>query len=1050
MKNFNVYKSSAGSGKTYTLVKEYLKLCLKSESPFVFASILAITFTNKATYEMKNRILLALKELSIINPESSLKSQIAKELSLEKSIITQRSERILKTILHNYADFSISTIDRFSHRIIRTFSKDLQLSQNFHVELNEQELLKRVVAEIMDTIGKEKELSALLLEYTLYQIEAEKSWKIENEVVKFASGLLKEKSMPFLEALRKVKKEQFKTLKNKYAESNAVFENKLKDIGSAAMKLINDGGINTAAFAGSSKAHLYFTKLQDLVVDGFVPTNQLIGNVEKDNWTVSKCDPQDASAIEGIAPQLKEYFETAHELVIGQMPNYLARKEILKNIHNLMLLNEIEKRFATLKKEERILNISDLNKLISKVVLAEPMPFIYERLGEKYQHIMIDEFQDTSVLQFMNLLPLIDDSLANGKKNLIVGDAKQAIYRFRGGEVDQFSEMPEYKPEIADEFGLIESRLLTLKSQYGKVELNDNWRSSKFVVEFNNAFFHAIKNRPDVPEKVLQIYSEHKQKPQKVKDDGLVQLTFSEGKGEELEESYLRRVLGSIDDCLASKYDLRGITILCRTKKEANKIADYLLEQQIEVISSEALLLQNSAKVDFLINAGKLVYLEREDKVLKDLVSFLVNSSRLQGSLHENFVKYLNGENGVSSLLNELGIHKEKLSAKSIHEFFEAIIRLVGFDETYDVYIQSLQDAALEFQNTTSSSMLLFLAWWEENGSKLSLDVPDDLNAVQIMTIHKSKGLEFPVVIYPFANSKVELSGSFKSNYLWSETVQEPKVNVPFALVEFNNNLKNSALSHHFDEEQEKKSVDLINDTYVALTRAAERLYIHSELPPKKSERLGLPQMLMDFAISEMQEKGEGVFENGVESQKENTNTKQTESGSFEMKYYSEAWSSKLQISAESALKWGNEELLAQLKYGNLLHDILSKINDYQEFESVLLQLQYQGILTHEEVVSFSKQLSQLFQNEEIKRFFDSRYKSKREQSLFTDSGELLRPDHVTYFDDSVAVLDFKTGEANESHAEQVLQYMHSIQKMNDKKVEGFILYTESGKLVSV
>jgi hypothetical protein len=206
----------------------------------------------------------------------------------------------------------------------------------------------------------------------------------------------------------------------------------------------------------------------------------------------------------------------------------------------------------------------------------------------------------------------------------------------------------------------------------------------------------------------------------------------------------------------------------------------------------------------------------------------------------------------------------------------------------------------------------------------------------------------------------------------------------------------------------------------------------------------------MDFASAEMSENEDGVFEKGMKTINESQNSTNEESTEVEMKYYSQAWNSRLEISPESSLKWGNEELLEQLKYGNLLHEILSKVKDYQQFESVLLQFQFRGLLTQEEVILFTEKLSSLFQNEAIRRFFDPRFKSKREQSLITEDGKLLRPDHVTYFDKSVAVLDFKTGEANEAHAQQVLQYMHSIQKMTDKKVEGFILYTESGALVPV
>jgi len=1054
-KKLHVYKSSAGSGKTFTLVKEFLKLCFKTESAFTFSSILAITFTNKATYEMKNRILQALEELSGMSQQeegSVLGNILAHESKLSVEEIQRRSQQILTAILHNYADFNISTIDRFSHRLIRTFAKDLGLSMSFQVQLEETDLLQKVVAQLIDAIGEDKSLTKLLLDFALYKIEAEKSWTIEEDLLDFSKNILNEEAEVYLKALRKSSVQDFNNTRNSYIKANLQFEKQIKGTAKQAIDLIQQTGVEDQSFAGRSKISLYFRKLLSFDTKSIKPTTSLINDIAADKWHSTKCTQEQGEKIDTIKAELLNHYNEVQQQIKEELAEYLSRQEIIKNLHSLSLLNEIEKKFAELKKEEKLLNISDFNKLIAQVVLNEPMPFIYERLGERFQHLMIDEFQDTSVLQYMNLMPLIEDSLARGKENLIVGDAKQAIYRFRGGDVEQFSAMPDYVPAIAEENQLVAMRLQTLRSQYEARSLEVNYRSSKAIVDFNNAFFDFVKNEVEVSPKVKTIFEGHQQQLASEEVTGFVSISFTKEKGEAFQDEMKALVLSDVESCLRDGYELKDIAILCRTKKDAVIIAEFLSSKQIEIISSEALLLRNSEEVLFLFNLAKWMLDPALQTAQKGIVEYLFFKEKLEGGLDDNFQNYLSSTASFLKLFTELQLefNLSELKQLSVNELFEALIRIFSLAETYDPFLQSLQDEAFDFTKSYNSSIAQFIQWWEENQHKISIETPDHLNAISILTIHKSKGLEFPVVIYPFAKQKVEHSGPMRKNYLWAPTLSDQAATIPYALVEFNSYLAESSLSNVYYLELEKKEVDLVNDTYVAFTRAGERMYIHAETSSKTSKLLSLPNILDAYINAKgIQANEENRFNFG----KEELSTKKysTVKPKIEVQYISNSWKDKLKVSLESQHQW--EEVSStqlQRNYGTFLHNVLAKIKSERDIEAAINSFVLSGELKESDMEALEQKISKLIAINEVRPFFAESIKVKNEATLLDSNGDFLRPDRVVFMKDYVAVLDYKTGEVNDSYEEQLNTYINTISTTTDLPVRGFILYTEKEKLIEV
>lgn len=1042
---FKVYKSSAGSGKTFTLIKEYLKICLSTSDPFLFSSILAITFTNKATYEMKERLISSLKELSLAGKESTLKHILMEELNIDNSTLETRSKNVLTSILHNFADLNISTIDRFTYRLLRTFGKDLNIPINFQVEIDEKELLTKAIQMMIEQVGKEEHITQLLLHFVQFKIDEEKSWKLEEELVHFSGGLLKEQAIPFLNELRDSSNEDFKTTTAIYNDLNHQFQENVHSKAKEGIELIAKEGIEDVSFAGGrSGISSYFKGLFKKTPYEAGP--QLLGYVSKENWTSAKCSPDQKAAILLISDELKAIFEAIQEMLNTELGQYLARKEILKSIHHLSLINQIEKRFSELKKKEQLLSISDFNKLISNVVLSEPMPFIYERLGERFKHIMIDEFQDTSVLQFLNLLPLIEESLSKGHENLIVGDAKQAIYRFRGGEVDQFVDMPDYLPKQLGHDNLSLQRMHSLKSHYHQIILESNYRSAAAIVNFNNQFFEFVKhNSPN--EKLKHIYENHHQKVVNKETDGYVEVRFYSGNSNELKQQYAEQCHQHILSLKEDGYDWKDIAILCRKKNQASFIADYLKEKSIGVISPEALLLKNHEPVRFIINLLKWLYMPPDDVVIKRLLHFIYH----QGWTNYNSINLLLNavfidKKPLNHLFDEMGLHHNIhiLKHEPILELVEGLIRIFSFERSYNLYLQFLQDAILEFSQTKGNDALAFLNWWAENENKLSLDIPESLDAVSIMTIHKSKGLEFPIVIYPFADDGIDYSGPRKKNFLWAETMQEPEVPLPYALVEFNKTLEQSVLSNYYDEEYTWQEIDLVNQTYVAFTRAVDRLYIMTKTI-KNSATLSVPAMLKQYCEQpEITKVDENHFCVGIkENSRESVKIESTET--FQLNYISQAWHDKLQISQPDSLNENDAQ-----SHGIIIHQILSQIKSKKDLEHVLEQFVLKGFISSNQKPELLDEVKGLIEKQEVAHFFQEEYKSKREAALIGKEGKILRPDRVVYFENELAVIDFKTGQFSDEHKDQINEYKAALMEISELPVNAYLLYTQNVELIEV
>ena len=555
---FQVYNASAGSGKTFTLVKEYLKVLLTSEDIFKFQKVLAITFTNKAAGEMKERVLSNLEDFAD-GKENDLFKIIINEIAVDKSTIQVRSKKILEVVLQNYSAFSITTIDSFTHKIIKSFAYDLGLPLNFEVEMDAVSLLNEAVDILISKIGTDKKLTKLLIDYSLDKTDDDKSWDISKDLNEFAKVLLNEDDIKHFRALSDKKLEDFTGLKSKLFTHQKELKEVIKKVGENCLELIENNNLVHKDFMRATIPKFFNDLSVKSVNIDFLKRSETIEKaIDNHQYYAKSTSDSIASIIENIVPEIIGFYQQAKEFYSQFLMNKLA----LKNIIPLAVLNNINQELDVIKEENNIRLNSEFNQLISDNIKEQPAPFIYERIGQRFQHYFIDEMQDTSELQWQNLIPLIDNALAQENSNLLlVGDGKQAIYRWRGGKAEQFIDL-----------GSNAKNPFHINKEIRSLETN--FRSYSEVINFNNLFFQHTANFLQ-NESYKNLFIEGNKQIENAKKGGFVSLSFLEDEKEKeaKKERYPKKVLKKINE-LTSDFSLNEICILTRTKKDGVAIAN--------------------------------------------------------------------------------------------------------------------------------------------------------------------------------------------------------------------------------------------------------------------------------------------------------------------------------------------------------------------------------------------------------------------------------------------------------------------------------------------
>ncbi len=1030
---FLIYNASAGSGKTFTLVKEYLKKVFDSGNDGYYKHLLAITFTNKAVAEMKQRLVETLisfsEDNSIVSP-TPIMAAIAEETGLNFDEIQTRSKAILRNLLHNYGAFSVETIDHFNHRLIRTFARDLKLGQNFEVTLDTQQLLQEAVDSLLSKTGENEKVTNVLLDFALQKTDDDKSYDIARDIVQASKLIYDETNAAHVSLLKEKSLDDFSEFKRTLFQKRKNIEGEIEAIANQTLQLIKESGLEHSSFMRSTLPN-HFLKLQSGNYN--VYGNKLQENLETGKSLYkAKEDTSIISIIEGIVPDLLSNYLKIKERV-GEFSLY---DNILNNITPLSVISLVNQEIENIKNDKNILPISEFNSLINTEIKNQPAPFIYERLGEKYRHFFIDEFQDTSKLQWENLIPLIDNALAQKENNipgslLLVGDAKQSIYRWRGGLPEQF--MALYDKENP------------FPSQTKNVmALDTNYRSREEIIDFNNQFFTFI-SQYFASENHQDLYVSGNKQHRNHKKEGYVNLEFIEKQSKSLNlEVYSERVHQTILEVLDKNYAPNDICILTRKKADGIYLGSYLMEQGIPVISSETLLLKSSAKVQILILSLTLALHPNNEEAKVQLLDLLHDHWAILEEKHDFFYKFIGKSEGqFQKTLSEYGIdfNLKHFRSLSIYEAFEYGVRQFNLSETADAYLFGFMDFVFEFGAQPMADKGLFLDYWETKKDSASIPASEGVDAVQLMTIHKSKGLEFPVVIFPFAD--IQLYDA-KWDTLWYPLENEA-FNFTEALINYKSEIANYGAIGEFlyHEHRSELELDNINMLYVTLTRAAEKLYVLAEMPsePKDGIPLNYNHLFMEFLKSKALWNAEQyIYEFGENTEKvvkEERSVSQTtpsyiSSDPKDHKLFLVPTDSKIQ----------EFELASAILEGNLLHETMAKIKVQEDASKILAHLKERSILREEDFNTLKRNVQKIINHPELEVLFNGLDTVYCERDIITSGGEVLRPDRINIHPDgSATIIDYKTGSPQSWHNEQLGGYSDSLSEMGYSVSQTILIY---------
>lgn len=1038
------YSASAGSGKTYTLARDYLTLLFQSQFHNHYRKILAVTFTNKAVAEMKERVLEHLYNFGK-NPVPSdsvgIFNHIQEVTGLSSKELTIKAIKIHQRLLHDYSAFDIVTIDAFNHRILRTFAKDIDLPSGFEVELDTDTLINKAIQNLLARAGTDKDLTKRLVDFSLSKIDDDKSWDVAYDLLQISSLIKNENHFKYLKALEDKSSEDFNRLHQNLQLKNKELKKQLVQLAISLVEKSKHLNLEPTDFKGGSRT----------IFNTVIKTSQEDFSVKPDTASIRDLIAGDLyaqgqkqhikDAIDGLIEDAAD-FGNAYKNTYGYIKFH---ENIIKSIVPLSLLNELLHEINTIKKEEQIVPIYEFNGLLRNQIKDQPAPFIYERLGEKYRHYFIDEFQDTSRMQWENLNPLIsnavqsEDEYGNSGTLMLVGDAKQSIYRWRGGDADQF-------------LGLLNTNQL-FELEKSNQSLEFNWRSYDQVINFNNDFFNFYGDYLAHPS-YQDLYHNYLHQNSTNKKGGYVQIDLLENDidiiddDEDLITPYPPHVYELIKGITAQGFQLGDICILVRKHTQGHELAQYLVTQDITVVSGDSLLVEASPRVQLLVEFMKLIH-QPDQQAVK--LGFLLQYAQYHDitAINEFIVSHIDQtlDEITTSLFDGEEVGYNAFAKAPLFTATERTAKAMGLLTERDLRLQAFLELTFEFSNGYDVSLSLFLEHWEKKREKLSVPATPDPQAVQIMTIHKSKGLEFPVVIVPYCDTLLNFSikptdwvpvnpaayEGFKNLYisLSSEAYFYPEA--PAAI---------------YERHLHKTQMDQINNLYVAFTRAVEQLYIcgmnNPESKNQKSESLTYAQLIKRYAATQnmtpIENENHISYKLGEMIKKSGqTMSQPTEKLGL---YMSHTSGSRADFSTRRGMLWasGSQEAITK---GNLLHDYMSMIISTKDMPIVIEKINRDNDIEASLKQDLIAILEKIISPAHFEKYFLPQLNILNERGILTPQGEKFIPDRLIIEQKQVTIIDYKTGTVLEKHRDQLDYYAALLLEMGYEIKEKVLIYTD-------
>ena len=1029
-KPFKIFKSSAGSGKTYTLSKNYIRIALKSK--FHFKKILAVTFTNKAAEEMKIRILDMIESVS--NGENKdLIIEFSNYYKLSSEEIILRAKSLKTNILHNYSYFSVTTIDTFFYSIIQSFTRELKFRGKYNIEMDIDYVIDEVVDIFLASVKSDTHLSKWLIQFSKEKIILGKDFMINQELKKMIKNLFSEdlKSLiddipdeGYIEIIKKLKEEVQKIIKT--------FENKVISLANEMYNIMIDNGYDVEDFNFKKSGIAGYIKKTANGMINYPGSRVLKCNENSESW-VNKNHESIDEILLFVNKNLSSKLSNLVEIFENEYFKYNSSIEIRSNLYTYGIVGELQKFVRHYRDDNEVILISDISELLYEVIKDEKIPFIFEKVGNNFNHFLIDEFQDTSKFQWKNFKSLISESLASGNENIIVGDIKQSIYRWRGSD-----------SEIMDS-NIIKDINSDLTSV---INLNTNWRSSEELINFNNHIFCSLPTFFDgeIKSRLERIYNDDIR--QKITDDmfgkGYVEVVFK-GKDDTRLESARDYTISTIKKIEDKGYNAGDIGIIVRNNKDARLIAEILIEESLKEsnynfnhVSADALDIKNSPVVNFFISVFNYFSNFKDRIALSEILHFyfrfILNSS-------DNTHYSLSNEDKLNLLPKDFSLNISKISRLPIYDLVEELVRIFNLNKIKGQapFLQAFYDIILEYKLTYGKEINSFLDWWEKNNNK-KLNISANADAIQLITIHKSKGLEFDHVIIPFFDWSLDNdTRGGKEKLMWVNLSKfDSKYNIPYP-IKYKSSDQKSLFRDDYANEKNKAYEDNINLMYVSMTRPKYSLFINAENTNGKLKNVS------DILAKSIElSSNKKIYKRGQISK----NPSKAINDKFMLKSIpSFSWRDRIMVrmTSESGIEFDN------YKRGKKIHDVLSLIYNNEEVDIGIEKAQEKNIISIDEINSIKKMVEKLMSNKEIKDFFNPHYKSYNEVEILDRNGDVFRIDRIVQTNDnSLHILDYKTGKIDKKYNDQVKNYKTILSEIFPKNIHGYIIYVDLNKIVSI
>ena len=1048
-KPLTVYKASAGSGKTFRLTVEYIKLLVSV--PTSYRQILAVTFTNKATEEMKMRILSQLYGIwKGLEDSQSYSKCVEEELGISQTQVATQAGIALHLLLHNYSYFRVETIDSFFQNVLRNLARELELTANLRISLNDYQVEEQAVDRLIDNLHAGDKMLQWLLKYIMDNISEDHSWNVIGQIKKFGQTIFKDYYKEESSQLHKVsaKKDFFEDYATMLREQRAKAKNRMKQLGDTFFNIIESEDLCIDDFANKSRGicSLFIKLRRGDDFDEKILTKTVADTVGNPAKWYSKTSPK----AEHIYALAESHLDNLLRTVVSEQPlqwrRYKSADLTLRHLSQLRLLSSIEDKVRELNESANRFLLSDTQKLLHDLIEDSDSPFIYEKIGTQLEHIMIDEFQDTSTVQWQNFKVLLEETMSHHHcSNLIVGDVKQSIYRWRSGDWRLLA-------HINDQFSNAEERLHV-------TSLDTNYRSDRRVVDFNNAFFieaarqegiTAYGKKDDISQKV----------PDRKGNEGMVNVTLLPQ--DNYQQATLSMLLDQIDMLMANGTPATDIAILVRTNKHIPLIANYLMEQRPDfpVVSDEAFRLDASSAVTTIIQA--LRYLSQPDDVIAGAYLRKVYSGQLDGPLPDGF--------------------DHTLLLMPLYDLAERLYGMFHLNhiEGQSAYLCAFYDQISAYINENTSDVNAFLREWDETLSSKTIQSPE-LSGVRIISIHKSKGLEFPVVLIPFCDWRLEMN-----DVLWCHPKEAPYNQLPIAAIDYSKGgMTGTIYEQDYKREHEQNLVDNLNLLYVAFTRAAKMLYVIGRRNVKSSRSALIEQVLPIIAqqltgaviTGEEDDKAPLSFTYGSPSKSLDSHHNKRESEELSKNPFLqkarplavniEVFDKKVifrQSNKSIAFAQGDDNDDADVKskenyiqLGSVLHEVFSTIRTTADIDTALHRMELEGIIYDRHITRqhIETLIRQRLDDKRVADWFSDRWSLFNECSiLHIDplSNKVIerRPDRVIYDESQTIVIDYKFGKERRDYHVQVNEYMKLLRQMGYQDVKGYLWYVYTNKIVEV